>query len=88
MLDEEDWIKSMYTRYIIYGFSKAIKPHVYDSWNITKQKKIEKIRQFPSIKSPPLWYGSFFFLKKWIISIHCKINAKTTFFKWNFIQKL
>jgi hypothetical protein len=39
------------------------RPHVYDSWNITKQKKIEKIMQWPFIKSPPLWYGSDFFLK-------------------------
>jgi hypothetical protein len=41
----------------------AIGPHVYDSWNITKQKKIEKIMQYPSIQSPSLWYGSGFFLK-------------------------
>jgi hypothetical protein len=41
----------------------AIKPHVYDSCNITKQKKIEKIMQCPSIKSPPFLYGSGFFLK-------------------------
>jgi hypothetical protein len=50
----EDWIKSMYTKYITYKFSATIGPHVYDSRNITKQKKIEKIMQFPSIKSPPL----------------------------------
>jgi hypothetical protein len=51
----------MYT----YNFSATIGLHVYDSWNITKQKKIEKIMQCPSIKSPPLWYGSGFFLKIW-----------------------
>jgi hypothetical protein len=62
-LDEEDWTKSMYTKYIIYNFSMAIGLHVCDSWNITKQKKIEKIMQCPSIKSPPLSYGSGFFLK-------------------------
>jgi hypothetical protein len=39
----------------------AIGPHVCGSWNITKQKKIEKLMQCPSIKSPPLWYGSDFY---------------------------
>jgi hypothetical protein len=40
---------------IIYNlqFFMAIKPHVYSSWNITKQKKIEKIMQCPFIKSFP-----------------------------------
>jgi hypothetical protein len=47
--------KIMYTKYITYKFWIAIGPHVYDSWNIIKQKKIEKIIQCPSIKSPPLW---------------------------------
>jgi hypothetical protein len=41
----------------------AIGPHVYDSWNITKQKEIEKIMQCPFIKSP-CWYGIGFFLKR------------------------
>jgi len=41
-LDEEDWIKSMYVEYIIYSFSTAIGPHLCGSWNIIKQKKIEK----------------------------------------------
>ncbi len=62
-LGEENWIKSMYTKYITYSFSTAIGPHVCDSWNITKQKEIEKIIQCPSIKSFPLWYDSGFFLK-------------------------
>ncbi len=53
----------MYTKYIIYNFSMAIGLHVYDLSKITKQKKIEKIMQDPSIKSPPLWYGSDLFLK-------------------------
>jgi hypothetical protein len=30
-LDEKDWIKSMYTKYITYNFSIAIGLHVYDS---------------------------------------------------------
>jgi hypothetical protein len=47
--------KIMYTKYITYNFWTAIGPHVYDSWNIIKQKKFEKIIQCPSIKSPPLW---------------------------------
>jgi hypothetical protein len=35
-----------------------------DSWNITKQKKIEKIMQCPSKKSPHFLYGSEFLPKK------------------------
>jgi hypothetical protein len=62
-LNEEDWIKSMYTQYITYSFSMARGPHVCDPWNITKQKEIEKIMQCPSIKSPSLWYDSDFFLE-------------------------
>ncbi len=78
-LNEEDWIKLMYTTYITYSFLTAIGPHVCDSWNITKQKKIEKIMQCPFIKSPPLWYGSGFFLKKDIM--HSLLNkCKTTHF--------
>jgi hypothetical protein len=53
----------MYIKYIIYSFSMAIGHHVCDSWNITKQKKIEKIMQWSSIKSSLLWRGSGFFLK-------------------------
>jgi hypothetical protein len=53
----------MYTQYITYSFSTGTRPHVYDSWNITKQKEIEKIMQCPSIKFPSLWYGNDFFLK-------------------------
>jgi hypothetical protein len=59
-LDEQDWIKSMYIKYVNYILSMAIKPHVCDSWNITKQKK----NVFSSLKSPPLWYGSGFFIFK------------------------
>jgi hypothetical protein len=54
----------MYIKYITYRFSTTTGPHVCDSWNITKQKKIEKIIQYPFIKSSPLWYGSGFFFKK------------------------
>jgi hypothetical protein len=54
----------MYIYYITYSFSIAIRPHVCGSQNIIKQKKIEKIMQFPSIKSTPLWYGSDFFPNK------------------------
>jgi len=63
-LDEKDWIKLMYIKYIIYSFSTATKPHVCGSSNITKQKKIEKIIQWPFIKAPPLWYGSGIFILK------------------------
>ncbi len=62
--------KSMYAQYITYSFSTTIGSHVYDSWNITKQKKIEKIMQCSSMKSPPLWYGCGFFLKKILLCIH------------------
>jgi hypothetical protein len=30
-LDKEDWIKSMYTKYIMYSFSTTIGPHVCGS---------------------------------------------------------
>jgi hypothetical protein len=61
----------MYTKYITYNFSMAIGPHVYVSWNITKQKKVEKIMQCPSIKSPHVWYGGGFSPKyKILLCIH------------------
>ncbi len=79
----------MYIQCITYSFSTAIRPHVCGSWNITKQKKIEKIMPCPSRKSPPLWYGSGLFPKKTyyyaFIVQKCKKHKK---FKWNFIQKL
>jgi hypothetical protein len=60
----------MYIKYITYSFSVGIGPHVYDSWNIIKQKKIEK-NVIPFIKSPPLWYGNGFPPKnKIILCIH------------------
>jgi hypothetical protein len=37
---------------------------VYGSWNLPKQKKIEKIMQCTIIISLPLLYGSGFFKKK------------------------
>jgi len=58
----------MYIEYITYSFSMAIRLHVYDSWNITKQKK--KIMQCLSIKSPPLWYGSDVVPKNKILCNH------------------
>jgi hypothetical protein len=53
----------MYIEYITYSFSTLIRPHVYDSWNVTKQKKIKKLMQCPSIKSTPFLYGSGFVFK-------------------------
>jgi hypothetical protein len=38
-LDEEDWLKSMYTTYIMCSFLSAIGPHVCGSKDITKQNK-------------------------------------------------
>jgi hypothetical protein len=52
----------MYTKYITYSFSMPIGPHVYDSWNITKNIYIWKIMQCQSIKSP-ISYGSGVLLK-------------------------
>jgi hypothetical protein len=77
-LDEDDWIKSMYTKYIFYSFSMAIGLHVCDSWHITKQKEIEKIVQCPSFIS--LWYGSGVFPKmKILLCIHCLKMQKNMF---------
>jgi hypothetical protein len=69
----------MYTKYITYYFLATIGPHVYDSWNITKQKKIEKII---SIKSFPFWYGSGFFFKiKYHYAFITKQMQENTFFE-------
>jgi len=43
--------------------------HVFDSLNITKQKKIEKIIYCPCIKFLSISYGSGFFKKKTFIMI-------------------
>jgi hypothetical protein len=53
-------------------------PHVCDSWNITKQKEIEKIMQCPSIKSPSLWYGNVFCLKGWYYYAFITKNMQKT----------
>jgi hypothetical protein len=67
----------------------AIGPHVYDSWNITKQKKIEKLMQWPSIKSPLLWYGSSFFLKgRYYYAFITKTNTKKYIFEMEFHPKV
>jgi hypothetical protein len=73
----------MYIEYITYNFSLVIRPHVYDSWNITKQKKIEKLMQCPSIKSPLIWYGSGFFLK---IRYYCAFTTKQMQKKTHFLN--
>jgi len=79
----------MYIQYIIYNFSTAIGPHVCGSWNITKQKKIEKIMQCPFIEFPPFLYGSgFLFLKRYYYAFIVQKYKKHTFFQWNFTQKL
>jgi hypothetical protein len=55
-------------------------PHIYDSRNIAKQKKIEKIMQCPFIKYPFLLLDSGFPLKKGII-MHSLLNkCKKTHF--------
>jgi hypothetical protein len=78
----------MYTKYIIYSFSTTIRPHVYESWNVTKQKKIQKIMQCPSIKSPPFLYGSGFFLKiRYYYAFITEQMLKNTFFECNFIKR-
>jgi len=54
---------------------------VCGSWNITKQKKIEKKRSnaMQSIKSPPPWYGSgYFLLKNIIMHLLLKMKKKNT----------
>jgi len=66
-------MKSMYIKHITYSSLASMGPHLYDSWNITKQKKIEKIMQCPYTKYPPLWYGSVFFPKNMkLLCIHIK----------------
>jgi hypothetical protein len=71
----------MYVEYITYSFSTAIGPYVCGSWNITKQKKIEKIMECPSIKSVPLWYCNGFSPKiKTLLWIYCSKIQKNTHF--------
>jgi hypothetical protein len=56
----------------------AIRPHLCDSWNITKQMKNEKIMQCSSIKSPHLLYIEFF-LKDIIMHLLLNKYRKTHF---------
>jgi hypothetical protein len=71
----------MYIEYIIYSFSTAIRPHVYDSWNDTKQKKFKKIMQCPFIKSPSFLYDrGFFFKLRYYYAFITKQMKKNTFF--------
>jgi hypothetical protein len=59
--------------------------HVYDSWNIIKQKKNGKIIQFPSIKSPLFWYGIGFSLKNfYYYAFIVKPMQKKTYFWMKF----
>jgi hypothetical protein len=79
----------MHTEYITYSFLAAIRPHVYDSWNITKQKKFEKIMQRPSKKSLLFLYGSGFFLKiRYYYAFIIKQMKKKHIFWMKFHQKI
>ncbi len=71
----------------IYNFSMAIGPHVYDSWNITKQKEIEKIMQSSFIKSHYFLYGSDFFMKRRYYCAFTIKNAKIHCFWMKFHPK-
>jgi len=78
----------MYIEYMTYSFSMTIGLHVCDSWNITKQKEIEKIKQCASIKSF-FSYGSGFFLKgRYYYAFIAKKNAKTHIFWMEFHPKV
>ncbi len=75
------WNKIKVYRIYNLHFFTTIKPHVCASWNITKQKKTEKIMQFPSIKYFLLWYGNGFFPKeKILLCIYYSKMKKTHFF--------
>jgi hypothetical protein len=70
----------MHIWYIIYSFSTTIGLHVCGSWNIFKQKKLKRIMQFPSLKSPPLWYSSGFFpIRMILLCIYSKMQNNTHF---------
>jgi hypothetical protein len=81
-LNKDDWIKLMYIQYIIYNFSMAIGPHVYGSWNITKQKKIEKIMQCPCINFLFFDVVMVFPLKEILLCIYCSKMQKKTHIFW------
>jgi hypothetical protein len=69
-------------------FFNRHKAHVYGSWNITKQNKIEEIMQCPFIKFPTIWYGNDFFLKRNII-MHWILNkCKKPYFWMEFHPKI
>jgi len=56
-LNEKDWIKSMYKKYIIY-----IKSYVYGSCNNTKQEQTKKKKGMFNYKiSSSLYVSGFFF---------------------------
>jgi hypothetical protein len=78
--------KLMYIKYIIEFFLMAIGPHVFYSWNITKQMKTEKMIQCSFVKSPLLSYGNVFsfnfFFHEFIIK-----NAQKTHFWMEFHPK-
>jgi len=59
----------------------AIRPHVCDSWNITKQKEIEKTMHCSSIESPTIWYGGGFSWKEDVIMHSLQKKCKITHLK-------
>jgi hypothetical protein len=75
--------------HIIYNliFFNGHKLHVYGSWNITKQKKLKIIMQWPFIKSPPIWYGSGLPPIYICICIYCSKMIKTHIFWMKFHPK-
>jgi hypothetical protein len=68
----------MYIEYIIYNFLTTIGPHVFDSWNIIKEKEIEKLMQWPSIKSPPFLYRTGFKKKNCPQNGHQMVGINST----------
>jgi hypothetical protein len=77
--------KLMYIKYIIDKILMAIGPHVFYSWNITKQTKTEKMIQCSFVKSPPFSYGNFFSFKNNNNAFIIKMQKKHIF-EWIFFQ--
>jgi hypothetical protein len=74
-LNEKDWIKSLYKKYIIY-----IKSYVYDSCNNTKQEQTKKKKGMLNYKIfSSLYVSGFFFFFKFVMPLLFKKCQKHIF---------
>jgi hypothetical protein len=85
-LDEENWIKSMCIKYIMYIFSTTIGLHICGSRHITKPKKNEKYKM-PTYKIFAFFFEVMVFSQKQEFIMHLLLKkCKNFFFEWIFNQ--